>query len=258
MEALTACAVAALTVYDMVKGIERGVTIEEVALLEKTGGKEDWSASDVTCGRGCAPRSSPSAPPEATGSGADESGPALAEFARELGAEIAATEIVPDEREQIEWALRHCADSERCDLVLTTGGTGFAPDDVTPEATRAVIEREAPGIAEAMRAASRASTRRNWMLSRAVAGIRGPHADRQLPRQPEEHPPGRRGDRAGAPARARAARRGSRAGTADGQLRRRPRRPARTRRAPRTRGRRRSRLERARAPLRRARGAART
>jgi molybdopterin adenylyltransferase len=79
---------------------------------------------------------------------------------------------VPDEQSKIEWALRHYADSERCDLILTTGGTGFSPDDVTPEATRAVIEREAPGIGEAMRAASREHTG-NWMLSRGVAGIRG-------------------------------------------------------------------------------------
>jgi molybdopterin adenylyltransferase len=106
------------------------------------------------------------------GKKADESGPALARFAEQVGAEVAATEIVPDEQSKIEWALRHYSDTERCDLVLTTGGTGFAPDDVTPEATRAVIQREAPGIAEALRAASREHTR-NWMLSRGVAGIRG-------------------------------------------------------------------------------------
>ena len=82
----------------------------------------------------------------------DESGPALAEFARALGAEIAGTEIVPDERPQIEWALRHYCDTERCELVLTTGGTGFSPSDVTPEATKAILDREAPGIAEALRA----------------------------------------------------------------------------------------------------------
>jgi molybdopterin adenylyltransferase len=102
----------------------------------------------------------------------DESGPALAQFAQAVGAEVTAMEIVPDEQGKIEWALRHYTDSERCELVLTTGGTGFAPDDVTPEATRAVIQREAPGIAEALRAASREHTR-NWMLSRGVAGIRG-------------------------------------------------------------------------------------
>jgi molybdopterin adenylyltransferase len=102
----------------------------------------------------------------------DESGPALARFAERVGAEVTATEIVPDRQSEIEWALRHYSDSEQCDLVLTTGGTGFAPDDITPEATRAVIDREAPGIAEALRAASREHTR-NWMLSRGVAGIRG-------------------------------------------------------------------------------------
>jgi molybdenum cofactor synthesis domain-containing protein len=105
------------------------------------------------------------------GRGDDESGPALAEFARGLGAEIAATETVTDNRAKIEWALRHYADSDVCDLVLTTGGTGFSPDDVTPEATLAVMDREAPGMAEAMRAASRPHTDK-WMLSRAVAGIR--------------------------------------------------------------------------------------
>jgi molybdopterin adenylyltransferase len=102
----------------------------------------------------------------------DEGGPALAEFARSIGAEVAATEVVPDEQSKIEWALRHYADTERCDLILTTGGPGFAPDDVTPEATLAVIERAAPGIPEALRAVSRAHTP-NWMLSRGVAGIRG-------------------------------------------------------------------------------------
>lgn len=108
----------------------------------------------------------------AAGDGADESGPRLAAFAEELGATIAAREIVPDDRERISARLRHWADDERCELVLTSGGTGFAPSDVTPEATREVIEREAPGIAEGMRQASREHTP-HWMLSRAVAGIRG-------------------------------------------------------------------------------------
>src|SRR4051794_29349940 len=93
------------------------------------------------------------------GTTTDESGPGLAEYARGLGAEVAGAEIVPDVQSKIEWTLRHYADTEGCDLILTTGGTGFAPDDVTPEATRAVIEKEAPGIAEALRAASREHTR---------------------------------------------------------------------------------------------------
>src|SRR3954453_10821575 len=106
------------------------------------------------------------------GRGEDSGGPALARFAEGIGAEVAGGEIVPDEQSKIEWVLRHWADTERCALILTTGGTGFALDDITPEATRAVIEREAPGIAEALRAASREHTK-NWMLSRGVAGIRG-------------------------------------------------------------------------------------
>lgn len=106
------------------------------------------------------------------GEGEDESGARLAAFAEGLGAELAGRDLVPDDRRLIEERLRHWADEERCELVLTTGGTGFSPDDVTPEATRAVLEREAPGLAEAMRAASREHTA-HWMLSRGVAGIRG-------------------------------------------------------------------------------------
>jgi molybdopterin adenylyltransferase len=109
---------------------------------------------------------------KANGKGRDESGERLGAFATRLGAEIAAAEIVPDDRARIEARLRHFCDEGGCDLVLTSGGTGFAPSDVTPEATRAAIEREAPGIAEAMRAASRPHTE-HWMLSRGLAGIRG-------------------------------------------------------------------------------------
>ena len=108
----------------------------------------------------------------AAGEGADEGGDALAEYAASLGAELAGREVIPDDQELISQRLIHWADREGCDLVLTTGGTGFSPNDLTPEATRAVIEREAPGIPEAMRAASRRHTR-HWMLSRAIAGIRG-------------------------------------------------------------------------------------
>ena len=104
--------------------------------------------------------------------GPDESGDELARFAGMLGGEIAAREVISDQRDAIEERLRRWCDVARCDLILTTGGTGVAPRDVTPEATRASIEREVPGIAEAMRAASREHTR-HWMLSRGVAGIRG-------------------------------------------------------------------------------------
>jgi molybdenum cofactor synthesis domain-containing protein len=101
----------------------------------------------------------------------DESGDALAVFAAGLGAEVVERAVVADDRARIAERLRALA-ADGCALILTTGGTGLAPSDVTPEATRDVFEREAPGIAEAMRAASRGHTP-HWMLSRGVAGIVG-------------------------------------------------------------------------------------
>lgn len=80
--------------------------------------------------------------------------------------------LLPDDRREIERALVRLADEERCDLVLTTGGTGLGPRDFTPEATRAVIDRELPGMAEAIRAAGCAHTPLA-MLSRGVCGVRG-------------------------------------------------------------------------------------
>ena len=105
----------------------------------------------------------------ARGERADASGPALAELLRERGYEVVHMGIVPDERRDIERALREQAAADVA-LVLTTGGTGFSPRDVTPEATIAVCDRMAPGIPEAMRAASMAITPRGC-LSRAAAGI---------------------------------------------------------------------------------------
>jgi molybdenum cofactor synthesis domain-containing protein len=105
-------------------------------------------------------------------SSSDESGPELAAWIARLGLEVVATEVLPDDREAVASSLRRLADQEDCRLVVTSGGTGFSPTDVTPEATRDVIEREAPGIAEALRLASRDHTE-HWMLSRGVAGIRG-------------------------------------------------------------------------------------
>ena len=102
----------------------------------------------------------------------DESGPLLEDWLDRLGLDLAGTEIVADDADVITSRLRHWADTAQCALIVTTGGTGFAPDDVTPEATAGVCDRDAPGIAEAIRAASREHTP-HWMLSRGVAGIRG-------------------------------------------------------------------------------------
>jgi molybdopterin adenylyltransferase len=107
----------------------------------------------------------------ARGEGEDASGPALAELCREAGLEVT-HEVVSDDRAVIAAALRRLADDEGVRFVFTTGGTGLTPDDVTPEATRDVIEREAPGYAEAIRADSREHTPLG-ILTRGVSGIRG-------------------------------------------------------------------------------------
>ena len=119
----------------------------------------------------------------AAGKATDESGARLAELARRLGADSIDREVLDDDRELIESRLRHWADVERSELILTTGGTGLAPSDVTPEATAAVIDRPAPGIAEAVRHASRAHTDL-WMLSRGVAGTRNSTLIVNLPGSP--------------------------------------------------------------------------
>lgn len=105
------------------------------------------------------------------GERADSSGPALAHLIQAEGWYVAKQSLLPDDESAIRQILVDWADMGELDVILTTGGTGFAPRDVTPEATRAVIEREAPGLAEAMRAASLKITS-HAMLSRIVAGIR--------------------------------------------------------------------------------------
>ena len=106
----------------------------------------------------------------------------MAELLGEIDVEVVATRLVPDERDAIERAIVELCDG--ANLVLTSGGTGLAPRDVTPEATRAVIDREAPGIAEAMRAETAQFQRLAW-LSRAVAGTRGRTLVVNLPGNPK-------------------------------------------------------------------------
>lgn len=109
---------------------------------------------------------------KAGGEGEDESGPRLRTLLEAAGCRVVAIDLIPDDRELIAGRLRFYADEEACDLIATTGGTGLSVDDVTPEATRDVIDREAAGIAEAMRLASREHVPDHWMLSRGVAGTR--------------------------------------------------------------------------------------
>lgn len=107
------------------------------------------------------------------GERADKTGPAVAEAVRRLlpGASIVEQTILPDERDDIEWNLKRIADTASADLVLTAGGTGLSPRDVTPQATQAIANYEVPGIGELMRAATRAALPAA-ILSRQVAAVR--------------------------------------------------------------------------------------
>lgn len=114
----------------------------------------------------------------------DRAMPALADYAATLGGEVVARALVPDDRTVIADRLAAWADGGEVDLILTSGGTGLARSDVTPEATRDVIDREAPGIAESMRLASKPHTK-YWMMSRGVAGLRGPTLIINFPGNPK-------------------------------------------------------------------------
>ena len=113
----------------------------------------------------------------------DKSGPLIKELVSPLG-KVKEYIVVPDEKEEIEKALIYLCDDVKADVVLTTGGTGFAPRDITPEATKAVIEKDAPGIAEAIRMKSLQITPKA-MLSRAVSGIRKRSLIINLPGSPK-------------------------------------------------------------------------
>jgi molybdopterin adenylyltransferase len=114
----------------------------------------------------------------------DSSGPALAQAVLAQGWQVMESLILPDEQAQLEAQMIHWADTGAVDVILTSGGTGFSARDVTPEATAAVIQRVAPGLAEAMRQASLQITP-HAMLSRAIAGIRGHTLIINLPGSPQ-------------------------------------------------------------------------
>ena len=114
----------------------------------------------------------------------DASGPLLASLLRKLGAEVVSQTIVPDERADVERTLKTLADETQVDLVVTTGGTGPAPRDITPEATWAVTEREMPGLAEVLRFEGYRKTPLA-VISRGVAGIRGRTLIINLPGSPK-------------------------------------------------------------------------
>ena len=114
----------------------------------------------------------------------DLSGPAIKEILEREGYEVISMDILPDDQVMLAGKMQEIADSEKAELILTTGGTGFSARDVIPEATEEVIERKVPGIPEAIRAYSMTITKRA-MLSRATAGIRGKTLIINLPGSPK-------------------------------------------------------------------------
>lgn len=113
----------------------------------------------------------------------DKSGQEIVSMLKGIAATVVHTIIIPDEKDQIKDALIECTDKKKLDLIVTTGGTGVSPRDVTPDATLEVIEKEVPGMAEAMRRESGAITP-HAMISRAVVGIRGCSLIINLPGSP--------------------------------------------------------------------------
>ncbi|HEX4428201.1 MAG TPA: bifunctional molybdenum cofactor biosynthesis protein MoaC/MoaB [Frankiaceae bacterium] len=193
MEALTSVAVAGLTLHDMVKAVDPGAVLTDVRVLSKSGGRSgDWERGDPPEHHRAEPSSTaaahvagvtPGLPSGALarvltisdrahgGVRADASGPLLAGLLADIGFLVDGVTVVPDEADVVANALREAV-AAGIDLVVTTGGTGFSPRDVTPEATRRVITREAPGLVEMLRAADRERVPTS-ILSRAVAGIAG-------------------------------------------------------------------------------------
>ncbi|MGC8927922.1 MAG: bifunctional molybdenum cofactor biosynthesis protein MoaC/MoaB [Myxococcota bacterium] len=169
MEALTSVCVAALTVYDMLKMIDDKVLIKEIRLVEKRGGKTDFTTDLERRLKAAVLVLSDSI---SQGKKGDESGRLIVERLKANGVIVKRYEIMPDNREEIKERLKSLCDKERLDLIITTGGTGFSPRDNTPEATLSIIEREIPGIPEAIRDYGQQRTPYS-MLSRGIAGIRG-------------------------------------------------------------------------------------
>ena len=179
VEAMHAASVVALTVYDMLKPIDKGVSIEQIKLIEKKGGKSDRNAALGQARRAAILVCSDSL---AAGQGSDRSGEVIREKLVQLGIAVEEKQIVADAVEAIQAAVTHFV-GQRVDLLLITGGTGLSPRDVTPEALEPLLDRRIPGVEEAIRSygQQRLATA---MLSRSVAGQIGKTLVLALPGSP--------------------------------------------------------------------------
>ena len=167
MEALTGACVAALTVYDMLKPVDETLGIEAVRILNKRGGlKTFFERFDRRLRAAVLVTSDSRAESE------DKSGKVVIDRLVKNGFEVVEYKVIHDETDLIEIELKKFCDELKVDIVITSGGTGIGPRDVTPEVTRRVIEKEMTGVAEALRAYGQKRTPLS-MLSRGVAGVRG-------------------------------------------------------------------------------------
>jgi len=189
MEALTAVSVAALTLYDMTKALQHDVTIEDLRVTAKEGGRSGAWATPGAVGQPAHRVAEHEAvvltasTRAASGERQDASGPAVVAALLGAGFDVVPEPLVlPDDHARLASALGELADAGHR-LIVTTGGTGLTPNDVTPAATRAVIDREVPGLAELMRSSGLASTPMA-ALSRAVVGSRGTTLIVNLPGSP--------------------------------------------------------------------------
>jgi molybdenum cofactor biosynthesis protein MoaC len=167
MEALTGACIAALTIYDMLKPVDEALSIESIRLLNKSGGlKTFFEKSDRSL------KAAVLVTTDSRTESEDKSGKVVIDRLVKNGLEVVEYKVIPDEEDGIVSELRRFCDEVKVDIVLTSGGTGLGPRDVTPEATKKVLEKEISGVAEILRAYGQRRTPLS-MLSRAVAGIRG-------------------------------------------------------------------------------------
>jgi len=167
MEALTGACIAALTIYDMLKPVDEALSIESIRLLNKSGGlKTFFEKSDRRL------KAAVLVTTDSRRESEDKSGKVVIDRLVKNGLEVVEYKVIPDEEDGIVSELRRFCDEAKVDIVLTSGGTGLGPRDVTPEATKKVLEKEISGVAEILRAYGQRRTPLS-MLSRAVAGIRG-------------------------------------------------------------------------------------
>lgn len=188
MEALTGVQVTLLTIYDMCKAIDKHMVMTDIHLVEKTGGKSGDFFIQRNKNEGGRKMKRvaiiTSSDMGFQGKREDLSGPAIKEIAEREGYQVVSMDILPDDRAMLSRRMAEIADENQAELILTTGGTGFSPRDVMPEATEDITERKVPGIPEAIRAYSMTITKRA-MLSRATAGIRKKTLIINLPGSPK-------------------------------------------------------------------------